>query len=309
MDKEKINPIQFKLPLDTLPDRLDKVLAKLLPEQSRSRLQDWIESGHVILNGEIAKIRSRVGPAAIIQVWPQPAPEDQAFVPEPIEFTVLAESQDWIVIDKPQGLVTHPGAGNWHGTLLNGLLYKYPELSRVARAGIVHRLDKDTSGILIVARTPEAQTNLVRQLQARTVIRKYQAIVHGHVNRDGFVAEAIGRDPHVPVRMSCDNPIAAKAAKTNYFVKAKAYYQEQAVSHLICQLETGRTHQIRVHLSYIKHPLLGDVLYGGKLLDGVNRQMLHAYELGFVDPCTGNNLQFFAQLPDDFKNTLANLHS
>lgn len=304
MDKEKINSIQFKLPLDTLPDRLDKVLAKLMPEQSRSRLQHWIESGHVTIDGDKAKIRSRVYPGASIQVWPQLAPEDQAFIAEPVDFKVLAETQDWIVIDKPYGLVTHPGAGNWHGTLLNGLLYRYPELSRVARAGIVHRLDKDTSGILIVARTAEAQTSLVRQLQARTVVRKYKALVHGHMQGDGFMDEPIGRDQHVPVRMTANRPIAPKPAKTNFHVESIAYYDDQPVSNIVCQLETGRTHQIRVHLSHHNHPLLGDVIYGGKLLGTANRQMLHAFELGFVDPSSGKDMLFNAALPDDFQAVL-----
>src|SRR5699024_10998072 len=139
------------------------------------RLKTWIESNHVLVDGKIAKVRTQVGPGARILVWPQQAPEDLAFVPEPVEFAVVAETPDWVVIDKPAGLVTHPGAGNWHGTLLNGLLHRYPDLSRIARAGIVHRLDKDTSGLMVVARTETAQTHLVRQLQARTVKREYHA--------------------------------------------------------------------------------------------------------------------------------------
>ena len=175
------DPVEFALPLKALPDRLDKVLAGLMPEHSRSRLQGWIESGHVLVNGRAARVRQAVGAGDKISVWMQPTPESLAFCAEPVDFRVLAESADWIVVDKPAGLVTHPGAGNWHGTLLNGLLYRYPELRQVARAGIVHRLDKDTSGLLVVARHERSQTDLVRQLQARTVRREYLALVHGTI--------------------------------------------------------------------------------------------------------------------------------
>lgn len=307
MDKENSNSIQFKLPLDTLPDRLDKVLAKLIPEHSRARLQSWIESGHVYVNGVPGKIRTRVGPASHIQVWPQPAPEDLSFTPEPVNFDVLAESQDWIVIDKPAGLVTHPGAGNWHGTLLNGLLYRYPELSKVARAGIVHRLDKDTSGALVVARNEQAQTSLVRQLQAHTVKRRYCAIVLGYMQGQGSIDMPIGRDPHVQVRMTTQHPTAPKHALTNYMVKASGLYQGTPVSQVICQLETGRTHQIRVHLAQMKHPLVGDAVYGGKLLGLAQRQMLHAFELGFTDPGSGAELNFESALAADIQAVIADI--
>ncbi|PTN48570.1 RluA family pseudouridine synthase, partial [Achromobacter xylosoxidans] len=167
------------VPSGTRADRLDKVLAGLMPDHSRSRLQGWIEAGNVHVNGKPGKIRQTVGPDDELTIWPQPAPETLAFAPEPVEFAVVAESPDWIVVNKPAGLVTHPGAGNWSGTLLNGLLYRYPELAQVARAGIVHRLDKDTSGLMVVARNETAQTHLVRQLQARSMGREYVALVHG----------------------------------------------------------------------------------------------------------------------------------
>ncbi|WP_298015141.1 RluA family pseudouridine synthase [uncultured Castellaniella sp.] len=294
-------PVLFELPLQALPDRLDKVLARLLPQHSRSRLQTWIEDGHVRVDGEVGKVRSRVGPGARIQVWPQQAPEDLAFVPEPVAFDVVEDSPDWIVVNKPAGLVTHPGAGNWHGTLLNGLLYRYPELLHVARAGIVHRLDKDTSGLLVVARTEIAQTALVRQLQARTVKREYCALVHGILAGRGTVDAAIGRDARVPVRMSAERPIAAKPAVTHYAAQRAGHCGDQPVSEVLCRLETGRTHQIRVHMALLKHPLLGDALYGGRPVAGAVRQMLHARALSFQDPTTGLLPSFTAELPEDFR--------
>lgn len=293
-------PTLFTLPLHALPDRLDKVLAKLLPQHSRSRLQAWIADGCVQVDGVVGKIRTPVGPGARIQVWPQQAPEDLAFVPEPVDFGVVAESPDWIVVDKPAGLVTHPGAGNWHGTLLNGLLHRYPELLHVARAGIVHRLDKDTSGLLVVARTELAQTALVRQLQARTVKREYCALVHGALSGQGTIEAPIGRDARVPVRMSADRPLAPKPAITHYAVQRTGYCGEQPVSEVVCHLETGRTHQIRVHMALLKHPLLGDSVYGGRALAGATRQMLHARALSFQEPGTGQWQSFSAALPEDF---------
>lgn len=287
---------QFKLDVTAVPDRLDKILARLLPQHSRSRLQGWIENGHVLLNGKAAKIRQLAGPGDVIQVRPQLAPQDLAFTPEDIEFGVVAESEHWVVVNKPAGLVTHPGAGNWSGTLLNGLLFRYPELSRVPRAGIVHRLDKDTSGILVVARTEVAQTDLVRQLQARTVRREYLALCHGRLAEAGSVDQPIGRDPAVPVRMSVQRPIAPKPALTHYRpLRHGVDSCGHAVTELACRLETGRTHQIRVHMASLQHPLVGDTLYGGKLLAGATRQMLHARALAFEDPAGAGNVSFEAE--------------
>lgn len=300
-DAESDDPECFDLPLTALPDRLDKVLAQLMPQHSRNRLQAWIEGGHVRVDGQVGRVRTRVGAGARILVWPQPAPEDLAFVPEPVDFDVVADSPQWIVVNKPAGLVTHPGAGNWHGTLLNGLLYRYPELSRVARAGIVHRLDKDTSGLLVVARTETAQTHLVRQLQARTVKREYRALVQGALTGDGTVEAPIGRDSRVPVRMSADRPVAPKQAITHYQVLASGHVDGLAVTEVACRLETGRTHQIRVHMALLHHPLLGDGLYGGPTAAGARRQMLHARALSFQDPGSGGWLAFEAALPADFE--------
>jgi len=293
-------PYLIVVPRETRADRLDKVLAGLLSGHSRSRLQGWIEAGHVHVNGAPAKVRQVVGPGDELSVWEQPAPEDRAFAPEPVEFGVVADSPDWIVVDKPAGLVTHPGAGNWSGTLLNGLLHRYPELARVARAGIVHRLDKDTSGLMVVARTERAQTHLVRQLQARTVGREYLALAHGWLRADGTVDRPIGRDARVPVRMSVDRPVAPKPAITHYRADRLGVAPGgEPASQVICRLETGRTHQIRVHLASLGHPLLADTLYGGRPLAGAARQMLHARALRFDDPVGGGPVAFQSSLPAD----------
>ncbi|OZI27938.1 RNA pseudouridine synthase [Bordetella genomosp. 7] len=295
-------PQFITVPAGTRADRLDKVLAALLDGHSRSRLQGWIEAGWVQVNGAPAKVRQVVGPGDVLAVWEQPAPESLAFAPEPVDFTVVDASPDWIVVDKPAGLVTHPGAGNWHGTLLNGLLHRYPELARVARAGIVHRLDKDTSGLLVVARNELAQTHLVRQLQARTMGREYLALVHGWVGAAGRVDRPIGRDARVPVRMSVERPIAPKPAVTHYTpVRQGRAPAGEPITELLCRLETGRTHQIRVHMASLGHPLLADALYMGKPAAGAQRQMLHARALHFDDPGGRGPLGFQAAIPDDVR--------
>lgn len=301
-------PLEFRLGVTAAPDRLDKILARLLPQHSRSRLQGWIEDGHVLLNGQPAKIRQPAGPGDRITVRPQLAPEDLAYTPEPVPFGVVEESPAWIVVDKPAGLVTHPGAGNWQGTLLNGLLYRYPELARVPRAGIVHRLDKDTSGIMVVARTEEAQTHLVRQLQARTVHREYLALVHGTLAGAGRVDRDIGRDPAVPVRMAVERPIAPKPAITHFeALRVGRTAEAEPVTEVRCRLETGRTHQIRVHLSSLRYPLVGDTLYGGRAIAGALRQMLHAQALSFDDPAGSGMVSFSLAPPADFETVLGNI--
>ena len=298
-------PLEFELPFKTRPERLDKVLARLIPEHSRSRLQAWIEGGHVQVNGQVARVRQMVNPGDKLTVWEQLPPESQAFSPEPVPFGVVAQSPDWIVVNKPAGLVTHPGAGNWSGTLLNGLLYRFPELKTVARAGIVHRLDKDTSGLLVVARHEKAQTHLIRQLQDRTVSREYVALAHGNIVRAGTVDQAIGRDPRAPVRMTVDHPIAPKQAITHYEpLRIGETTEGLLVTEVVCRLETGRTHQIRVHLASLRHPLVADVLYGGKQAGGATRQLLHARALRFDDFSTGRRVEFQAPLADDFLEVL-----
>lgn len=309
-------PIVFRLAPDAPAERLDKALARLLPEHSRSRLQGWIEHGKVLVNGQTGKRKQAVYPGDELTVWIQASPESLAFTAQDVAFGVIAESPDWIVVDKPAGLVTHPGAGNWSGTLLNGLLFRYPELVSVPRAGIVHRLDKDTSGLLVVARHERAQTHLVRQLQARSVSREYLALVHGQLRQASTVRAQIGRDPRVPVRMSAERPIAPKPAITHYTPLRSGHLQQNGacdggqaaprwpVTEVVCALETGRTHQIRVHMASIGHPLLGDTLYGGRMAEGVTRHLLHARALRFDDFSTGERLAFESELAADLQHVL-----
>jgi len=293
-------PLTFDLPAHTSFERLDKVLARLLPQHSRSRLQGWIENGHVRVNDLPAKVRQLVGASDNLLIFPQASQAQQAYQPQAMELDLVAQSAHWLVLNKPAGLVVHPGAGNWGGTLLNGLLHHYPELQHVARAGIVHRLDKDTTGLLVVARTELAQTALVRQLQARSVKREYLALAHGRLMASGTVERPIGRDPRVPIRMTVDQPIAPKPAITHYQVLRGGRLAQAWVSEVACQLETGRTHQIRVHLQSLGYPLLGDALYGGRRINAATRQMLHARRLAFDDVGGNQRLEFDAPLPADF---------
>lgn len=304
-ENEAQEPRRFRLDRYFKADRLDKVLAQLIPEHSRGRLQTWIENGFVSVQDKPAKVRQLVGPGDVITVIEQASEESKAFLPERVEFEVMADSQQWIVVNKPVGLVTHPGTGNWRGTLLNGLLYRYPELAHVPRAGIVHRLDKDTSGLLVVARTETAQTHLVRQLQARSMGRQYRAIVAGLVKDEGTVDQAMGRDARVPIRMSVERPIAPKSAITHYRLLSHGHFEEKPVSLIECRLETGRTHQIRVHMASLGHPLLGDTLYGSKMV--APRQMLHAYRLNFIDPETEQMQSFSAPMATDMLQMIENI--
>lgn len=298
-----VHPRLIRLPASQRPDRLDKVLAALLAQYSRGRIQGWIESGHVQVNGQQAQVRQRVHAGDVIQVWEQPSDEDLAFTAQAMELAVLAERSDWLIVDKPAGMVTHPGAGNWGGTLLNGLLHRYPELAEVERAGIVHRLDKDTSGLLMVARSDRARVALVAQLQARTVGRHYHALVHGRLVGSGTVSRPIGRDRRTPVRMSVDSPLAPREAMTRYRTVRHGFMPDgQACTEVHCQLETGRTHQIRVHLASLGHPIMGDELYGGRMLEGCPRQMLHARQLSFRDPLSDAPMSFEAPWPDDWRS-------
>lgn len=296
--------VRFVIPENLAGVRLDKVLATLMPEHSRGRIQTWLESGYVQVNHLVAKTRQTTKWGDVVSVWAQPAPEDLAYKPEDVDFDVVAESDSWLVVNKPVGLVTHPGSGNWGGTLLNGLLFRYHELASIPRAGIVHRLDKDTSGLMVVARTDIAQTHLVRQMQARSVSRTYTALVHGRTLPKGSINKAIGRDQRVPVRMTTENPNAPREAMTHYTRLREGHYDTLGVSELSCQLETGRTHQIRVHLASLGHPLLGDTLYGGRLAGDIKRQMLHAHTLAFDDPRTQERLSFSAALPTDMQQII-----
>ncbi len=308
-EKTNLEKRHFEVSVDALTDRLDKVLAGFMPEVSRARIQEWIKKGAVSLNGEVVSdVRAKTGAADSIDVTPLPSEEDLAFEPQSgIDFDVLYEDEDLIVIDKPAGLVVHPAAGHWRGTLLNGLLFRYPELKKVSRAGIVHRLDRETSGLMVVARTEVSRTSLIRQLQARTVCREYWAIVLGLAPEMGFVDTPIGRDPRNPIRFACRG-IAAKPAKTRVRLVQRTMVANRAISWVACRLETGRTHQIRVHLTSVDLPLLGDPLYrtnASKMPDAAglaatfSRQALHASRLKLVHPVTGKTMSWFTAPPKD----------
>lgn len=299
-------------------ERLDKVLASIVPSVSRARLQKWIEAGAVLVNGEkAASVRMKVADGDELVVTPQPAPEDTAYVPEDgIEFEVLYEDDDIIVVNKPAGLVVHPASGHWRGTLLNGLLFRYPELARVSRAGIVHRLDKETSGLMVVARNEAARTDLVRQLQARTVGREYWAIVVGLAPEAGYVDRSIGRDPRSAIKFCCRGGQGSRPAKTRVRLVDSTRVAGRMVSWVACRLETGRTHQIRVHLTSVGLPLLGDPLYrtnASRLPEeaGVaaafNRQALHASRLILKHPATGETCEWFAAPPQDMCELMESL--
>lgn len=309
-------PRVVEVPLSLAGERLDKALAQLFPEFSRSRLQSWIEAQRVLVDGAPAKIRQPVPLGARIELVPDLLPEQLAFTPEPVPLDVIYEDDALVVINKPAGLVVHPAAGNWSGTILNGLLHRYGDAAAgLPRAGIVHRLDKETSGLMVVARTLAAQTDLVRQLQARTVKRRYFALVWGMMPEDGTIDAPIGRDPRERTRMAVVTGASGKPARTHFRTVDTCMWQRQPVSAIQCDLETGRTHQIRVHCSHVGHPLLGDPVYGrarGKrsvapLPGGFARQALHAWRLGLVHPVTGKTMQWRCPLPDDMNELVAAL--
>jgi 23S rRNA pseudouridine1911/1915/1917 synthase len=286
--------------------RLDKVLSQRLPQFSRSRLQQWIEEGHVTVDGKTARAKSTMFGDEQVLVQPQAAADAHAYEPEAMPLDIVHEDQAIIVINKPAGLVVHPGAGNWSGTLQNGLLHYYPPIADVPRAGIVHRLDKDTSGLMVVAKTMQAQTDLVRQLQARTVRRVYLALVWGTPQVGGKVDAAIGRHPRERIKMSVQNNLTAKPAVTHFRRLATGLLEGKPVSLLRCELETGRTHQIRVHMQSLGFALVGDALYGKPHLVPVfGRQALHAFRLGLVHPVSREECAWQAPLPQDMTALLA----
>lgn len=283
-------------------ERLDRALAQLVPEFSRSYLQQLIEAGAVRLRGAAAtRPAQRVKAGEQGEIELRPTPQSQAFVAEAIPLSVVHEDEHLLVVDKPAGLVVHPAPGNWRGTLLNAVLARDPQARLLPRAGIVHRLDKDTSGLMVVARTRAAMDKLVAMIVAREVTRQYLALAHrpweGPARRR--VEAAIGRDPRNRLRMAVVDPErhAGKAAATVVHLLETA--PEGCA--VLCTLETGRTHQIRVHMAHIGHPLVADPLYGGAPAVGLSRQALHAFRLAFVHPVTGAPLAFHAPLPADLR--------
>jgi 23S rRNA pseudouridine1911/1915/1917 synthase len=283
-------------------ERLDRALAALAPEFSRSYLQQLIESAAVTLNGHVAtRSASKVKAGDEGEIELRPTPQSQAFRPEPMDLEVVFEDEHLLVINKPAGMVVHPAPGNWSGTLLNGLLARDPRAALMPRAGIVHRLDKDTSGLMVVARTRGTMDALVQRIAARDVARQYVALAHrawgGAPIR--HVEAPIGRDPRNRLRMGVVEN--GKPAFTGFELLQDA----PAGCWVRATLQTGRTHQIRVHMAHIGHPLVGDELYGGAPAAGMARQALHAYRLAFEHPATGRMLEFQASLPSDLRQALA----
>ena len=296
--------LNLSIPPEHAGRRLDLSLAELLPDYSRSRIQQWIDAGQVTLNGQAASRKQKVWGGEAVAVQPVAHPSETAHQPEARALDILYEDGSVIVVNKPPGLVVHPGAGNWEGTLLNALLHHAPELEHIPRAGIVHRLDKDTSGLMVVARTLPAQTRLVRALQARDVKRVYWAVALGVFERaEGDIDAPIGRHPTQRTRMAV--VAGGKPAQTAY----KVLCQFRSAAWVECQLRTGRTHQIRVHLAHIGHPLLGDSVYAGRKTGPLpfHRQALHAFRLGFAHPETDRMVTFEAPAPADFMELLTQL--
>ena len=296
---------------EQMGQRLDQTLAELFPEYSRSRLKTWIEADLVKLNDRITNIpREKVLGGEKIEITVE-VEDETRFEPENIPLNIVYEDDDIIVINKPKDLVVHPGAGNPNGTVLNALLYHYPPIAEVPRAGIVHRLDKDTTGLMVVAKTIPAQTKLVRDLQKRKITREYEAVASGIMTKGGTVDQPMAR--HATKRTLMAVHPMGKTAVTHYRIMEN--YRNY--TRLRLRLETGRTHQIRVHMAHIAHPLLGDQTYGGRprppknasedfmeVLRNFKRQALHAVMLRLAHPITGEMMEWYAPLPDDFVELL-----
>ncbi|WP_115530963.1 23S rRNA pseudouridine(1911/1915/1917) synthase RluD [Xanthomonas campestris] len=315
MSDQSSEPLDSSLRQAVVPDsaagrRFDAVLAELFPEFSRSRLSEWIKSGDALLDGETARPRDTLRGGETVQV--QVVLETQTHAaPQDIPLNVLYEDDQVLVIDKPAGLVVHPGAGNPDGTLVNALLFRDPNLAAVPRAGVVHRLDKDTSGVMVVARTLQAQTALVEQLSARDVHRQYLAVVVGALVSGGTADAPIDRHPRDRLKMAVRDD--GRDAVTHYRLRERF----RAHTALECRLETGRTHQIRVHMAHLKSPIVGDPLYGGALklpkgatdtlvaeLRGFKRQALHAETLEFLPPVSGEPVRASAPVPEDLQRLM-----
>jgi len=289
--------------------RVDVALQQLLPEFSRSKLQAWIKNEFIYVNQAPVSSKHKVYAGDEIKIIIQLNPEQHAFLPEAIPLDIIFEDETLLVINKPAGMVVHPAVGNWSGTLLNALLHHTPDIAHIPRCGIVHRLDKETSGLLVVAKTLSAQTHLVQQLQARTVKREYRAIVWGQLWKNGVVNHPIGRHPSIRTRMAIH--LSGKPAITHYEILERFGVH----TYLKCNLETGRTHQIRVHMQYLKAPIVGDPVYGLKSIMpiksmsdelrqhilGFHRQALHAIRLGLIHPLSGEAMEWSIDLPEDMK--------
>ena len=295
-------PMQGEAPRSLAGMRLDQALARMFPQYSRSRLQAWLAEGHIRVDGGPAAARDLVRGGERVELRPPQVP-GAAPRAQRMPLAVVYEDADLVVIDKPAGLVVHPGAGVPDRTLMNALLAHAPQLAGVPRAGIVHRLDKDTTGLIVVAKTIEAQTSLVRQLAERTMRRVYWAVVQGDPPAGGVIDAPVGRDARARTRMAITR--RGKDAVTRYRVLER--YGRAAL--VECRLETGRTHQIRVHFQHIRHPLVGEATYRRGTRHGLAfaRQALHAVELSLVHPRTGQPMHWRAEPPADFRRLLASL--
>ncbi|WP_286804136.1 MULTISPECIES: 23S rRNA pseudouridine(1911/1915/1917) synthase RluD [unclassified Marinimicrobium] len=305
-----------RVPPDMAGMRFDQVASGLFPEFSRARLQSWIKDGQLTLDGRIAKPKERLLGGETLRLEAELEAQGE-WEPEAIDLNIVYEDDDLLVINKPAGLVVHPAAGNHTGTLLNALLHHCPALEGVPRAGIVHRLDKDTTGLMVVAKTLSAHTDLVEQLQERIVSREYEAVAIGTMTGGGTVDAPIGRHPRQRKLMAVLER-GGKRAVTHY----RLLERFAAHTHIRVKLETGRTHQIRVHMAHIRHPLVGDATYAGRFkipkgasdeliheLKSFPRQALHAARLGLEHPGTGEYREWTAPLPEDFQSLLAALRA
>lgn len=291
--------------------RLDQALAILFPQFSRSRIKQWILKGFVHLNGiSIYEPKLKLKGGEEIQI--SALLEDETInTAEDLPLNIIFEDEDILVIDKPANFVVHPGAGNKAGTMLNALLHYYPKISEIPRSGIIHRIDKDTTGLLVVAKSIPAHTKLVSDLQNRTITREYDALAKGIIKQNGVVNAPIARHKTKRTQMAVIN--SGKPAVTHFKV---VEHLANCITHLKLKLETGRTHQIRVHMNHIKHPLLGDQVYGGNiavnvkilpLIKDFKRQALHASRLKLIHPINGEVLEFKSPLPDDLQNLIKSL--
>ena len=285
--------------------RLDKVILNHMPDRSRTEIQKWIKAGQVIVNDNVEKANYKVEEEDIIQVT-LPDPQSTEINPENIPLDIVYEDEEVIVVNKPTGMIVHPSAGIYSGTLVNALLYHCHDLSAIngiTRPGIVHRIDKETSGLLMVAKNDNAHRSLSKQLEEHSVVRRYVALVHGVINHNvGRIEAPIGRDSKDRKKMAVTSK-NAKDAITNFKVLER--YDDMTL--IECRLETGRTHQIRVHMQYIGHPVYGDPQYGFRNDDNTHGQYLHAKVLGFVHPRTHEHMYFEAPLPDFFEEKIKEL--
>lgn len=301
------------MPNDYIGIRTDVALAEIITDLSRSKLTNWLKDKHILINNQAARSKDKINGNEVITITPPFDEATLAFTPEDLPIKVIYEDEHVIVINKPAGLTVHPGAGNWSGTLLNGLLHHYPELSLIPRAGIVHRLDKDTTGLMVVARTFLAQFSLVQQLQDRSVSRIYRAFVEGYPFKEGIINKNINRDPNNRIKMAAV-AFGGREAITHY----RVLKQFKKIAYIECKLETGRTHQIRVHMKDKGFPLIADPVYGSRkinyepevidAIEQLQRQALHAIKLSFIHPATGETMSFKTRLPDDLRVLLAALN-